>query len=204
VTPFSTCLLTHYTSPLLAGVHLPNSQLEEAIVKIDTPDLLAQIMSQASHIVGVVSAVSNASLFLQDDSLNRILRSESTAAMPPPAPQLATHPLMQGDNIDGLDLLSKLAAERQVVSPDLCARSTPINNIPRIRLDAIRDGRKHRYQSDLHQAKVDEEFDLAEDNVEDDSFALSPDQCADILDCVFGDLDEVMLMGSPTKKPRID
>jgi hypothetical protein len=183
---------------------LPNSQLEEAVVKIDTPDLLAQIMSQASHIVGVVSGVSNASLIQQDDSLNRILRSESTAAMPPPVPQLATHPLVQGDTIDGLDLLSQLAAECPVVSPDIFARSAPIYDIPRIRLDAIRDGGKHRYQSDLHQAKLDEEFDLAEDNVEDDCFVLSPDQCADIVDCIFGDLDDVMLMGSPTKKRRID
>jgi hypothetical protein len=178
---------------LLTGVYLPNSQLKEAVVEIDTPDLLAQIMSQASHIVRVVTAVSNASLFQKDDSLNRILRSESTAAMPPPVPQLATRPLTQGDSIDGLDLLSQLAAERPVVTPDLSARYAPIHNIPRVRLDAIRDGGKHRYQSDL-----------AEDMVEDESFVLSPDQCADIVDCVFGDLDDVMLMGAPTKKPRID
>jgi hypothetical protein len=182
---------------LLIGVHLPNSKLEEAVVEIDTPDLLAQIMSQASHIVGVVTAVSNASLFQQDNSLNRILRSESTATMPPPVPQLATHPLMQGDNIDGLDLLSRLAAERPVVTPDLSARSTPLHNIPRMCLDAIRDGGKRRYQPDLQQPKIDEDI------VDNESFVLSPDQCADIVDCVFGDLDDVMLMGAPRKKPRI-
>jgi hypothetical protein len=182
---------------------LPSSQLEEAVVEIDTSDLLAQMMSQASHIVGVVAAVSNSSLFQQENSLNKILRSESTAAMPPPVPQLATHPLMHGDNIDGLDLLSKLAAERPVVSPDLSARYTPIYMIPRIRLDAIRDGRKHRYQPDQYHDKTDEEVDLAEDVVEDESFALSPDQCAAIVDCIFGDLDDVMLMSAPTKKPRI-
>jgi hypothetical protein len=203
VTPFFAYLLTHLTSLLRIGDCLPTSQLEEAVVEIDTPELLAQMMSQASHLVRVVAAVSSASLFQQDDSLNKILRSESTAAMPPPVPQLATHPLMQVDNIDGLDLLSKLAAERPVVSPDLSARSTPIYSIPRIRLDTIRDGRKHRFQPDHYQDKTDEEVDLAMDVAEDESFALSPDQCADIVDCIFGDLDDVMLMGAPTKKPRI-
>jgi hypothetical protein len=183
---------------------LPDSRCEEAVVEIDTPDLLVQMMSQASHIVGVVAAVSNASLFKQDDSLNKILRSESTVAMPPPVPQLATHPLMQGENIDGLDLLSKLAAERPVVSPDLSAWSTPIYSIPRIRLDTIRDGGKHRYQPDHYQDKTDEKVVLAEDVAEDEFFALSPDQCADIVDCIFGDLDDVMLIGAPTKKPRLD
>ena len=204
MTPFSACFLTHLTSILLTGVYLPSSQLEEAVVEIDTPDLLTQMMSQASHIVGVVAAVSNASLFQQDDSFNKILRSESTAAMPPPVPQVATHPVMQGGNIDGLDLLSKLAAERPVVSPDLSARSTPIDSIPHIRLDAIRNGGKHHYQQDHYQDNTDKKVDLAENVAEDETFALSPDQCADIVDCIFGDLDDVMLMGAPTKKPRID
>jgi hypothetical protein len=161
-------------------------------------------MKQASRIVGVVAAMSNATLFEQDNSLNKILRSDSTAAMPPPLPQLATLPQIQGDNIDGLDLLSKLAAERPIVSPDLSARSTPIYKIPGIRLGVIHGGGKHRHQSDEYQDKSDEETDLVEDAVEEESFTLSPDQCANIVDCVFGDLDDVMLMGPPTKKRKLD
>jgi hypothetical protein len=161
-------------------------------------------MKQASHIVGVVAAMSNATLFQQDNSFNKIFRSDSTAAMPPPLPQLATLPQIQGDNIDGLDLLSKLAAERPIVSPDLSARSTPIYNIPGIRLGVIHDGGKHRHPSDGYQDKSDEEVDLVEDVVEDESFTLSPDQCANIVDCIFGDLDDVMLMGPPKKKRKID
>jgi hypothetical protein len=191
---------------LLIGVCSPNSQLEQALVDINTNDLLSQIMEQASRIVGVVAALSNANVFQQDDSLNKILRSESTAAMPPPLPQLATIPETQGEHIDGLGLLSKLAAELPIVSPDLSARSTPIHSIPRIRLGVIRDGGKHRHQSDHHhEGKIDEEDNLAEDAVEDEVCMLSIEQCANIVDCVFGGLlDDVMLMGPPTKKRKID
>jgi hypothetical protein len=144
--------------------------------------------------------MSNADSFKEDNSLNKMLRSESYEAMPPPLSQLATLPRMCGDTIDGFDLLSELEAERPIVSPDLSARSTPIYNIPYISLDFIRDGGKYRSQSEHHQDKTDVEVDLAEDVVEDESFMLSPDLCADIVDFVFGDLDDVVLIGPPTKK----
>jgi hypothetical protein len=205
VTPSFICLLTHKIPLLLLiGVCLPNSQLEQALVELDTHDLLSQLMKQASRIVGVVAAMSNTDLSQQDESLNKILRSESTAAMPPPLPQLATLPRMQGANIDGLDLLSKLATERPIVSPDLSARSTPMYNIPCIHLEVIRDGGKHLHQPDHHEDKTDERVDLVEDLVEVESFMLSPDQCASIVDFVFGDLDDVTLMGPPAKKRKID
>jgi hypothetical protein len=189
---------THKIPATFIGVCLPNSQLEHALVEIDTHDLLSQLMEEASRIVGFVAAMSETDLFQQDNSFNKILRSESTAAMPPPLPQLATLHRMQSDNIDGLDLLSKLAAERPIVSPDLSARSKPIYNIPHMRLDAFHDGGNHHPQSDHYQDKTDKEV------LEDESFMLSPDQCADIVDFVFGDLDDVMLMGPPTKKRKID
>jgi hypothetical protein len=198
-------MVTHtqnFPATVLTGIYSPNSQLEQALVEIDTNELLSQIMKQASRIVGLVAAMSNGDLFKQDNSLNKILRSESTAAMPPPLPQVANLTRTQCDGVDGLDLLSKLAAERAIVSPDLSPRPTPMCNIPCIRLGVIRDGGKRRYQSDHHQDKSDKEVDLAEDAVKDETFTLSPDQCADILDCVFGDLDDVMLMGPPTKKHK--
>jgi hypothetical protein len=160
------------------------------------------MMKQASRIVGVVAAMSVNADLIEDSDLNKIqlVRSESTAAMPPPLPKCAAPPRMS--DTAGLDLLSKLATERPIVSPDLSARSAPTYIIPCMLLEVGRDA-----NHDSDQGKIEEmEEVVVEDKVEDeedDPYAFSPDQCAHIVDCVFGDLDDAMLVGPPTKKLRI-
>jgi hypothetical protein len=50
-----------------------------------------------------------------------------------------------------------------------------------------------------HQDMIDEEVDLADGVVEEE-----PDLCADIVVIAFGALDDMMPMGPPTKKSKID
>jgi hypothetical protein len=190
-----TCFLMLAPSlpPLLLGAYSPNSQLEQVRVEIDTNDLLCQMMKQASRIVAMSI---NAGL-IEDSGLNKILRSESTAAMPPPLPKLAGLPRMS--DAAGLDLLSKLAAERPIVSPHLSARPAPTYIIPCVLLEVARDANHDFDQYKIEEVAVEDEV----ENEEDDPYAFSPDQCAHIVDCVFGDLDDAMLVGPLTKKHRI-
>jgi hypothetical protein len=170
---------------------------QQVKVDIDTHDLLSQMMKQASHIVGVVAALSDTDLSSQDnDGESKILRSESCAAMPPPLPQLTAVSSKRG-----LHLLSKAAeeAERPIVSPDLCALDEPTtiyHSIPYIYLEK----RGACIEQDEQADEDDEDFgDLAQGG---QVSTLSPDQCADIIDCVFGDIDDDMLMGAPPPKKR--
>jgi len=152
------------------------------------------MMKQTSRIVGVVVAFSNSNLLSHDNS--KIFRSESCAAMPPPLPQLTAVSSKRG-----LHLLSKAAeeAERPIVSPDLCALDEPTtvyHSIPYIYLEK-------------RSACIDQDEQADEDNEDFGDLAqggqvstLSPDQCADIIDCVFGDIDDDMLMGAPPAKKR--
>jgi hypothetical protein len=157
------------------------------------------MMKQASRIVGVVAAMSVNADLIEDSGLNKIqlVRSESTAAMPPPLPSCAAPPRMS--DAAGLDLLSKLAAERPIVSPDLSAGSTPTYIIPCMLLEVSRDANHDFDQYKIEEVVVEDEV----ENEEDDPYAFSPDQCAHIVDCVFGDLDDAMLVGPPIKKLRI-
>lgn len=146
-------------------------------------------MKQASRIVGVVADLSNATIAQE----TKIPRSESCAAMPPPLPKL----LVTSKKRDrgGLDILCNAAAnaaERPIVSPDLRAHPEPtFHSIPYIHLE------------ELHQEATPQDAVLAEQSPpEGQDCALSADQCANIVDCIFGDLDAAALVCSPPPKRR--
>lgn len=123
-------------------------------------DAASTVMAGVIDIANTESIVSN----------ERLSRSESFLAMPPPPPKL--------EERSGLDLLS--AAALNVVSPELKG-STTVCPVPQLQLDE-------------------------EDDDEDVVSHLSPDQCADIVDGIFGsDLDvPIMTMEPPLKKLKID
>jgi hypothetical protein len=205
------CFLKAHTlffSLYFLGAHSTNSQLEKVHVEIDTNDLLSQMMKQASRIVGVVAAMSSINTNMNANTNlvmpPPLLRSESAVAMPPPLPKIKTMMRPRMSDADGFALSKgKLEQEHPIVSPDLSARSAPTYSIPYIHLEVVGDANRHDYDPDKTEEAVVAVAVAIEDR-EDDPYALSPDQCADIVDCVFGDLDDAMLMGpSPTKKPRI-
>ena len=165
-------------------------------------------MAQASHVVTAVSAMSSAEVEADtssgssEDNSSNIFRSESFLAMPPPLPK---KPMSMRTKIKqkpkGLDLLSMMASELPIVSPDITALSTPkYHVVPNIKLDddeEEKDGNPNAFGAATSDEDVVNE---EEDGVSD----LSPDQCAEVVDGIFGDLDDDILMGPPMKKQKVD
>jgi hypothetical protein len=158
------------------------SLFQEVHVDIDTDALLSKMMTEASRVVGTIASMSN----IPNSSIliSRISRSESQVAMPPPLPKKPTsRPKWEAQ---GLDLLSKTATDLPIVSPDISALKSPVRIVP-----------------DIH-FHEEEKVEMQDNESDEDLPELSLDQCADIVDCVFGDLDDLVLMGPPMKKPKRD
>ena len=137
-------------------------------IQLDMKDLLKKMMQQASR---VVSFVVETTLLSHDDGGGAAMlhRSESFLAMPPPSHMSIRKPVPDNAKLssalicreDGLELLSRAAAELPIVSPHLSGAPLPAESclIPELELE----------------------------NENDAVSLLSVDQCADIVDtCLFG------------------
>ena len=120
-------------------------------------------MERASRVVAIVVDVANNVLCIPAP-LQNPTRGDSYLVMPPPAP-------LNGKNTRGkkrrnpLELLSKVATDLRIVSPDIKAMSQHPSNIPPFKLDAAADS----HSQDVSQ--------------------MSADQCATIVDDVLEALD---------------
>lgn len=135
------------------------------------------MMDQASLMVAQIVESTNEAFCAPEPKLQR---GASFFVMPPPSPR--KKPAASA----GLDLVSQAAAaagdaeDSAVITPDLGSKKTDCSLIPPFHLH-------------------DEDKETADDaNVDD----LSVDQCASIIDDVFGDMDGALLLGPPTKKIR--
>ena len=130
------------------------------------------MMNQASRMAAIVVEMANGALSSPEKNLHR---GDSFLAMPPPLPRIPSlHPEPDYDQ-GGLDLLSKMAAELPIVSPDVSSLGSPVQPVPNLELE--------------------EDEDLS---------GLSADQCADIVDGVFGGFDDAILIGPPQKKTKTE
>jgi hypothetical protein len=166
-----TCLYIIYTffnSNKTLGTFNEAGALITVKVQINIKDLLEKMVQQASR---VVQKVVESTFLKQGASSAMLRRSESFLAMPPPSRipvRKAEHKQVKFSSSmpshgDGLDLLSRAAAELPVVSPHLSGTpmSSKSSSIP--------------------------ELTLERENEDEDVSHLSVDQCADIVDtCLFG------------------
>ena len=132
------------------------------------------MMDQASLMVAQIVETTNEAFSAPEPKLQR---GASFFAMPPPLPR------KERAAPAGLDLLSQAAGVKDsaVITPDLGAKKADVNLVP-----------------PLHLREDDEETD-DDTNVDD----LSVDQCASIIDDVFGGMDDTLLQGPPLKKMKI-
>ena len=129
-------------------------------------------MDQASLMVAEIVETTNEAFSVPEPKLQR---GASFFVMPPPMPRRQAPKA-------GLELLSEAAVgvkDTRVITPDLGAKASDISSVPALQ---------------LHQ---DEDHD-EDTNVDD----LSVDQCASIVDDVFGGMDDALLQGPPLKKAR--
>jgi hypothetical protein len=140
---------------------------------VDTKELLSNMMDQASHIVAEIVETTNEAFCLPEPKLER---GDSFFVMPPPLPRKQQLSV-------GLELLSEAAEAAKensvVITPDLTAKTSNANLIPLFHLE---DEQIAQQESE---ASVDE---------------LSSDQCAAIIDDVFGGWDDSLLQGPRPKK----
>lgn len=120
-------------------------------------------MEQAAHVVDAIAEVAN-SLKTAPPVLPR---SASFLAMPPPKTRVPPHQDPHEElSSQGLELLSKAAAALPIVSPDMSGHTSP-HHIPDLRLEL---------SCLTNQRKEDE-----------DVSQMSADQCASIVDNIFGE-----------------
>lgn len=149
-------------------------------IDLDTHKLLSEMIHQASRVVAAVVDVANTASIVPE---SKLCRSSSFLAMPPPkAKNLQPKPNTSGETV-GLELLSQAAGgEPCVVSPDMRSKASRSLQVPCLTL--VSDA----------ESEAETEPDLA---------SLSPDQCADIVDGIFGEFDEAILE-HPSKKHKVD
>jgi len=138
---------------------------------LEMHEFLAKMMDQASRMVAILVELANSAFDTPEKNLHR---GDSFFAMPPPLPKIPSRlpkPKPDRDHC-GLDLLSKMAAELPIVSPDVSSLGSPVQSVPNLELEQDED--------------------------------LSFQQCADIVDCIFGEFDDAILMGPPPKKAKIE
>ena len=128
-------------------------------------------MKQVSLIIESVVDLANNAFVLPTKKQQSLKRSGSSfMVMPPPPPCAKKLPRPRG-----LELLSRAAASRPIVSPDLVALHGCVHRIPELRLE--------------------------EEDTESVINELSVDQCEHIVDDIFGDTDTALLH-LPTKETK--
>ena len=150
-------------------------------IKLDVHKLLSGLMEQAAHVVTSVAEIASSTL-----TTVSMPRSASFLAMPPPDPR---SPQRKKASL-GLELLSRAASALPIVSPDsrraVSSDSNNVDQIPSLRLEIA--------ALSLPPCEDDDVEDVA---------TFSPDQCADIVDSIFGDVDDsVFNLVPPRKKAR--
>ena len=144
------------------------------------------MMDQASLMVGQIVETTNEAFSIPEPKMER---GASFFVMPPPKPR-------KQPAAAGLDLLSETAVagatikDSVVITPDLTSRKSELNLIPSLQLPPAHQGEVHG----------DEDPDTHMDDVSVDE--LSVDQCASIIDDVFGCMDNTILQGPPLKKAK--
>eukprot|EP00522_Entomoneis_paludosa_P013942 CAMPEP_0172449932 /NCGR_PEP_ID=MMETSP1065-20121228/8502_1 /TAXON_ID=265537 /ORGANISM="Amphiprora paludosa, Strain CCMP125" /LENGTH=394 /DNA_ID=CAMNT_0013201693 /DNA_START=99 /DNA_END=1283 /DNA_ORIENTATION=+ len=143
-------------------------------MQLDTKELLAQMKLQAADIVAHVVDITNTFFAVPEDS--SIGRGDSFLAMPPP-PKLESNAISQAQyprkNFEDKRELPGDSKTLALISPDLSATSACTHIIPTLMLD--------------DQGMLE--------------FDLSPDQCANILDDVFGNVDLTLFASSSDEEP---
>jgi hypothetical protein len=146
------------------------------------------MMLQAARVVALVVELTNRAYGLVPDE-PKLPRGDSYLVMPPPMSknQLSLQQEQQQQQLATSGDRRKLdeamtswvgvtPSELPIVSPDLFALNSPHKPMPHLFLDYQQDG------------------------VFDPVDYLSPDQCADVVDGVFGVLDDSIFMGPPASK----
>ncbi|EEC43961.1 predicted protein [Phaeodactylum tricornutum CCAP 1055/1] len=164
--------------------------LSQVSVSLNVDALLSEMMDRASCIVAAVVEIANNAFCIPEEPKS-IQRGDSYLAMPPPPPPPQPIPRQNSTNlraklVNPLELLSNAAAELPVVSPDLSGLMSPRHGVPPLTLEI---------------PTVDpylEDTDDSEKGVSE----FSADQCADIVDGVFGALDDAFLKEPRYKKAK--
>lgn len=144
-------------------------------LELNTQGLLKSMMDQASLMVAEIVETTNDAFCIAEPKMER---GESFFVMPPPMPR------KRSAASAGLDILSQAAAinESVIITPDLQARNCDASAVPPLHLEE-----EDTYDNDENTANVDD---------------LSLDQCASIVDDVFGAMDDALLQGPCLKKPK--
>lgn len=134
------------------------------------------MMDQASLMVAQIVETTNDAFCVPEPKMER---GESFVVMPPPMPRKRSAPSA------GLDLLSEAAVVKEsvIITPDLNAKKSDPTVIPALHLEADQDN----HDDNECTADVDD---------------LSLDQCASIIDDVFGAMDDALLRGPCLKKSK--
>lgn len=160
---------------LVTGTVREEDKKLQVTIEVNTKGLLNSMMDQASLMVAQIVETTNEAFSIPEPKLER---GASFFVMPPPKPR-------KKPSVAGLDLLSEAARVKDtvVVTPDLGSKTSDTNLVPALQLHPNED-----------------KDDISEDpHVDDD---LSVDQCASIIDDVFGCMDDALLQGPPRKKSK--
>ena len=158
------------------GVIREEDKKLQVTITVNTQELLKSMMDQASLMVSQIVETTNEAFSIPEPKMQR---GESFFVMPPPKPR--NQPAAAG-----LDLLSEVAGVKEtvIITPDLSSKNSDMNLVPSLQL--------HRNE--------EEDMDTNADDVSVDD--LSVDQCASIIDDVFGSFDDALLHGPPLKKAK--
>lgn len=133
-------------------------------------------MDQASLMVSQIVETTNEAFSIPGPKMER---GESFFVMPPPKPRKQPAAV-------GLDLLSEVAGVKEtvIITPDLSSKNSDMSLVPSLQLH--------------HNEEEDTDTNADDVSVDD----LSVDQCASIIDDVFGYFDDALLQGPPLKKAK--
>lgn len=160
------------------------SKRKQVRVELNVHDLLHGLMELAAEVVTVVSEIAS-SPSVKPSSVP-MARSASFLAMPPPKKRSRQQ---QDDNQRhalGLELLCKAASELPIVSPEMWGhRDVPSADQGQRAIPILQLGTPALLSS------------------EDDNEDFSPDQCAEMVDSILGDLDDSIFDPRCCKKMRV-
>jgi len=175
-----TLVVHHKGQGFIKGIVRDSDSKIQLSLEVDSKRLLSSMMDQASLMVAKIVETTNEAFAAPEPKLPR---GASFFVMPPPLPR------KQPAAPAGLDLLSQAASVKDsaVITPDLGAKKADASLVPLLR---------------LHEDGEEEE----DPDVDD----LSVDQCASIIDDVFGGMndtifgcmDDTHLQGPPLKKMK--
>jgi hypothetical protein len=120
-------------------------------------------------------------------------KSIDAIMMPPPNPRAPNDPQTDqyqtiSPNYLGLELLCKAAATLPIVSPEMTGRKAELHPIPVLRLE-------------LSTLSIEATKESSDD--EEDISQMSADQCAAIVDNIFGGIDDSVFRTSPSPTKRV-